>query len=186
MAQVKFYSVTDMSSVSTVDEGGIYFVKGGELYKGAQRFGLGRVTVAASTTDIQNPARGDIVVTGNGAGWVYAGSKAGQGWQKIGGDITSLQGSWRADISASLAGLVQGLGTSYITHITKDANGKVTAHSADFADAVKGAIEDVIKYSDSNGFTVAVSTKDGTVEHVEINAPALTTGETDGTVKLGS
>ena len=182
--QVKFYSVASLPTGATADA--LYFVNGGELYKGAQRFGLGRVTVAASTTDIQNPARGDIVVTGNGAGWVYAGSEAGQGWQKVGGDITSLRSDWQSDISASLAGLVQGLGTSYITHITKEANGKVTAHSADFTAAVKEAINDVIKYSNSNGFRIGVSTVDGTVTKVELTTPALTTGETDGTVKLGS
>ena len=44
MAQVKFYSVTDMASVSKVDEGGIYFVGGKEIYKGSTRFGAGRVT----------------------------------------------------------------------------------------------------------------------------------------------
>ena len=135
--QVKFYSVATLPQ--TPNAGALYFVENGELYKGTQRFGLGRVTVAASTEGIQNPARGDVVVTGNGAGWVFDG----KAWQSIGGDTTSLQGSWQADITASLAGLVRGLGTSYITHITKDATGKVTAHATDFATAVKGAIEDV-------------------------------------------
>ena len=182
--QVKFYSVATMPQ--TPNAGALYFVDGGELYKGAQRFGLGRVTVDdkfnPSTSSKDGQAKGDIVVTGGGAGWVFDGSA----WRKVGGDTTSLRSDWQSDISASLAGLVQGLGTSYITHITKDANGKVTAQTADFADAVKKAINDVIKYSDSNGFTVGVSTKDGTVEHVEISAPKLTTGETDGTVKLGA
>ena len=132
MAQVKFYSVTDMSSVSTVDEGGIYFVKGGELYKGAQRFGLGRVTVAKTTAGIADMKRGDIVVTGGGAGWVYAGSEAGQGWQPLGGDTTSLQGSWRADISTWISGLNQSFEGSYITGITKEADGKVTARASNF------------------------------------------------------
>ena len=124
MAQVKFYSVTDMSSVSTVDEGGIYFVKGGELYKGAQRFGLGRVTVDdkfnPSTSSKDGQAKGDIVVTGNGAGWVFDGTS----WQKVGGDTTSLQSDWQADIAASIAGLVLGDDGSYITYITSQ-DGKV-------------------------------------------------------------
>ena len=123
--QVKFYSVAEMPALSSINAGGIYFVENGELYKGAQRFGLGRVTVDdkfnPSTSSKDGQAKGDIVVTGGGAGWVFDGTA----WQKVGGDLTTLQGSWQADIAASLTGLVQGLGTSYITHITKDANGKV-------------------------------------------------------------
>ena len=41
--QVKFYSVKTLPT--SADPGALYFVDGGELYKGAQRFGLGRVTV---------------------------------------------------------------------------------------------------------------------------------------------
>ena len=75
--QVKFYSMTSASfndANYTKDPGGIYFVQGGELYKGGERFGLGRVTIANSTADITGMKRGDIVVTGSGAGWVYVGA----------------------------------------------------------------------------------------------------------------
>ena len=120
--QVKFYSVASLPTGATADA--LYFVNGGELYKGAQRFGLGRVTVANTTNNITDMKRGDIVVTGNGAGWVYAGSEAGQGWQKVGGDTTSLQSSWRADISDWVSGLVLGDEGSYITYITSQ-DGKV-------------------------------------------------------------
>ena len=118
MAQVKFYSVTSLPK--TPNDGGIYFVDGGELYKGAQRFGLGRVTVANTTDGIDGMKRGDIVVTGKGAGWVFDGTN----WQSVGGDLTTLQGSWQADIAASIAGLVQGDDGSYITYITSQ-DGKV-------------------------------------------------------------
>ena len=105
--QVKFYSVATMPQTPT--EGALYFVNNGELYKGAQRFGLGRVTVDAafnpSTSSKDGQAKGDIVVTGTGAGWVFDGSK----WQSIGGDTTSLQTSWLADISAYVSGLNQSL-----------------------------------------------------------------------------
>ena len=76
MAQVKFYATTSESyaAIETKDTGGIYFVDGGELYKGSARFGLGRVTVAESTAGIEGAARGDIVVTGAGAGWVFDGT----------------------------------------------------------------------------------------------------------------
>ena len=120
--QVKFYSVTSLPE--TPNDGALYFVNNGELYKGAQRFGLGRVTVATSTNGITDMKRGDIVVTGGGAGWVYAGSEAGQGWQPLGGDTTSLQNRWQADIAASIAGLVLGDDGSYITYITSQ-DGKV-------------------------------------------------------------
>ena len=136
MAQVKFYSVTSLPE--TPNDGALYFVNNGELYKGAQRFGLGRVTVATSTNGITDMKRGDVVVTGGGAGWVYAGSEEGQGWQPLGGDTTSLQNRWQADIKEWTAGLVNSgdNAKSYITNITQDADGKVRAQTANFASAV--------------------------------------------------
>ena len=189
MAQVKFYSVTSLPPSSSINAGGIYFVDGGELYKGAQRFGLGRVTVDdkfnPSTSSKDGQAKGDIVVTGNGAGWVYAGSEAGQGWQKVGGDFTTLQSSWQADISAWVAGLASsGSGpdsTRYITNITQGADGKVTAHSADFANAVKNAVGNSYVTGEGNGVTVSVSTTGGAVTGVnvavtDINCNSVTAG----------
>ena len=44
MAQVKFYSVS--ASAERTDAGGVYFVDGGELYKGTQRFGANKVFTA--------------------------------------------------------------------------------------------------------------------------------------------
>jgi len=130
MAQVKFYATTSESfaALTSKDTGGIYFVEGGELYKGTSRFGLGRVTVAESTAGIEGAARGDIVVTGAGAGWVYDGSA----WQSIGGDVGSLTSAWRADIKASLSALAVGDANSYITNITQAADGSVTANAVAF------------------------------------------------------
>ena len=121
--QVKFYSVAEMPQTPT--EGALYFVNNGELYKGAQRFGLGRVTVADTTAGIADMKRGDIVVTGGGAGWVFDGNT----WQKVGGDTTSLRSDWQSDISAWVSGLVNSgdNAKSYITNITQGADGKVTA-----------------------------------------------------------
>ena len=173
--QVKFYSVPSLpATASTTGTGGIYFVDGGELYKGSQRFGLGRVTVAASTDGITNPARGDVVVTGNGAGWVYAGTGEGKGWQPIGGDLTSLQGSWQADISTWTKGLVstaQGDGT-YIKKITQGADGKVSAEVSTFATDVQNAVGNGTKTSSSNGFEVGIVTTSGKVTEVSVTAPA--------------
>ena len=164
MAQVKFYSVASLPA--TPDAGGVYFVDNGELYKGGQRFGLGRVTVAASTASIEGAARGDIVVTGSGAGWVYDGSA----WQSIGGDIASLTSAWRSDIKTWTAGLSAGGTGSYITGITQAEDGKVTANASNFALDVKTAIGDGAASSTANGITVSVTTTSGSVTGVEVGA----------------
>ena len=49
MAQVKFYSVA--SDATRSDTNGIYFVTGGELYKGTSRFGANKVFTVPSDTD---------------------------------------------------------------------------------------------------------------------------------------
>lgn len=65
MAQVKFYSKSALPS-SNVNPDGVYFINGGELYKGAQRFGLARVTNDSNPdtnlTSANGAARGDINV----------------------------------------------------------------------------------------------------------------------------
>ena len=169
MAQVKFYSKSSLPSTPSDD--GVYFIQGGELYKGSQRFGLGRVTVAESTASIEGAARGDIVVTGEGAGWVFDGTD----WQSIGGDVGSLTSQWRSDISTWTAGLVQGGGGSYITGITQAADGKVTASASNFATDVANAIATSTETSTSNGVTVSVTTGGGVVTGVSVNAPAAKT-----------
>ena len=168
MAQVKFYSVASLPS--TANAGGVYFVNNGELYKGSQRFGLGRVTVAESTASIEGAARGDIVVTGSGAGWVFDGTN----WQSIGGDIASLQSMWQADISTWTAGLVQSGEGSYITGITQAADGKVTASASNFATDAKEAIGDGSATSTANGITVDVVTTSGSVTSVSVSASEIT------------
>ena len=60
--QVKFYSKSALPS-SNVNPDGVYFIDGGELYKGSTRFGLARVTtVADPSTNLTTAARGDINV----------------------------------------------------------------------------------------------------------------------------
>ena len=164
MAQVKFYSVASLPSAA--DAGGVYFVNNGELYKGSQRFGLGRVTVAESTASIEGAARGDIVVTGSGAGWVYDGTN----WQSIGGDVSSLRSMWQADISTWTAGLVSGGTGSYITGITQDEDGKVTASASNFALDVQTAVGDGSASGSGNGITVSVTTTSGVVTGVDVAA----------------
>ena len=129
--QVKFYSVAASDTKPTAANG-IIFVDNGELYKGTQRFGLGRVTVDAefnpSTSTKDGQARGDIVVTGTGAGWVFDGTS----WISIGGDIGTITSAWQADISRWTAGLAVGDANSYITSISQAADGKVTATAVAF------------------------------------------------------
>ncbi len=150
MAQVKFYSTTAADyaaqvSANTVNGGGVYFVDGGELYKGTQRFGLGRVTVDASfvpsTSTKDGQARGDIVVTGTGAGWVFDGEH----WQSVGGDIGTITSSWQADISTWTAGLSVGDANSYITSISQAADGKVTASAVAFPTLATGTTDGTLK-----------------------------------------
>ena len=171
--QVKFYSTSSLPA--SPNAGGVYFVNGGELYKGSQRFGLGRVTVAESTTGITGMARGDVVVTGNGAGWVYVGSGDGEGWKPLGGDTTSLQSSWRADIKTWTASLAAGGAGSYITGITQTEDGKVSASASNFDTDVKTAVGDGAASSSSNGVIVSVTTTSGKVTGVSVTAPAAKT-----------
>lgn len=167
MAQVKFYSVASLPS--TADAGGVYFVDGGELYKGRQRFGLGRVTVAESTASIEGAARGDIVVTGSGAGWVFDGTN----WQSIGGDTSALQSMWRSDISTWTSALAVGDANSYITSISQAEDGKVTAHAESFGTKVLEAVGNGSATSTANGITVDVVTTSGSVTGVTVSADNL-------------
>lgn len=48
MAQVKFYSVSSLPN--NPDAGGVFFVNGGELYKGSSRFGANKVWTVPSET----------------------------------------------------------------------------------------------------------------------------------------
>ena len=173
MAQVKFYSVAALPS-ENVNAGGVYFVDNGELYKGTQRFGLGRVTVDAefvpSTSSKTGQARGDIVVTGSGAAWVYDGTS----WQSVGGDTSSLQSMWQADISTWTSGLVAGGGGSYITGITQGEDGKVTASAAAFPTL---NLDSTTQGATSNGVTVSVTTQSGAVTGVTVAAPSYVATE---------
>lgn len=174
MAQVKFYSVSALpETASTTGTGGVYFVDGGELYKGTQRFGLGRVTVDAefdpSTSTKAGQARGDIVVTGAGAGWVFDGEH----WQSIGGDTVALQTAWQADISTWTAGLASGATGSYIEYIEQAADGKVTAHAAPFNTKVLEAVGNGSASGSGNGITVSVVTTSGSVTGVEVSASQI-------------
>lgn len=168
MAQVKFYSVSNTTKLS--DQGGIYFVDGGELYKGSERFGLGRVTKAttkAALDALKDARRGDINV-----GYLGAQVYDGTAWQPLGGDTESLQNSWKGDISAAVSGLVSGGTGSIITQITQDADGKVTATAVAFPAFTTGENDGEVKLGSQNA---KVNGWDGLVASVAANTKALGT-----------
>lgn len=167
MAQVKFYSVSETTNLS--DQGGIYFVKGGELYKGSERFGLGRVTKATTKEALDaltGVCRGDINVG-------YLGAKVydGTAWQPLGGDTESLQNIWKGDISAAVSGLATGGTGSIITQITQDTEtGKVTATAVAFPEFTTGDADGEVKLGSKNA---KVNGWDVLVESVSANTSAL-------------
>lgn len=72
MAQVKFYSVA--ANAAKTDDNGIYFVTGGELYKGTSRFGANKVTTQETPpTAAQGAISGDLNIY-NGITKVFDGS----------------------------------------------------------------------------------------------------------------
>ena len=173
MAQVKFYSKSALPEGAEAN--GVYFINGGELYKGSQRFGLGRVTKATTAealASLTGVARGDINVGFEGAK-VFDGSA----WQKLGGDVADI----RAIVSSMTSGLVAGGNGSYITGIAQDENGNVTASAVAFpalntgdddgevklgTDAAKVSGWDALvgSVSDNTSAIAGLSTKVSTIE----------------------
>ena len=132
--QVKFYSTATLPS--NANNGGIYFVggpKNGELYKGATRFGAGRVSQAANLSAAPSDAiRGDIVVCAVGGAYAYDGTK----WVAIGPDLSAVKESWISDITSAISGLdVSFVGASDTTKIItgiEQVDGKIVAHAEAF------------------------------------------------------
>ena len=111
--QVKFYSTTaaSYSAITTKDAGGVYFVDGGELYKGASRFGANKVyqvSTSAQLSAISDQISGDLAV---GFGWTKAWN--GSAWVQIENDVQI-----KTMVSLMTSGISIGDESSYITHIT--------------------------------------------------------------------
>ena len=165
--QVKFYSTTgaSYSAIGTKDAGGVYFVEGGELYKGTSRFGANKVYQVSNASDldrISGKISGDLAV---GFGWTKAWN--GSAWVQIENDVQI-----KTMVSLMTSSLVLGNGNSYITNITQDANGNVIAHAQPFPSIP--SIGSDTKSDTSNGVTVAVTTSSGVVTGVDVTAPAYT------------
>ena len=129
---VKFYSVASLPQ--TPNAGALYFVNGGELYKGAQRFGANKVytaspelvagttTLESYTSGLKTLISGDILIGYKGAkGW------DGQAWHELSADLSSIIAS----------------------------------------------ISDGTSSGTSNGITVGVTTTDGCVTGVTVNADEI-------------
>ena len=176
MAQVKFYAKAEMPSES-IDQNGIYFITtGGEIYKGATRFGCGRVTKASTAEEfasLTGMARGDINVG-------YEGAKVfdGTSWASLatsGGSVDP--GQWQADISTWTAGLVAGGTGSIITQITQVADGKVTASASPFPTLATGDADGQVKLGTQNakvsGWDALVSKVDGFASIIDVSTSAV-------------
>lgn len=159
-----------------INQDGIYFITtGGEIYKGATRFGCGRVTKASTSEElasISGMARGDINVG-------YEGAKVfdGTDWQPLGGDTKSLQSMWQSDISTWTSGLVAGGTGSIITQITQDADGKVRASATAFPTLATGDADGQVKLGTQNakvsGWDALVSKVDGFASIIDVNTSAV-------------
>lgn len=176
MAQVKFYAKAEMPS-ENIDQNGIYFITtGGEIYKGATRFGCGRVTKASTAEEfasLTGMARGDINVG-------YEGAKVfdGTSWASLatsGGSVDPSQ--WQADISTWTAGLVAGGTGSIITQITQAADGKVTASASPFPTLATGDADGQVKLGTQNakvsGWDALVSKVDGFASIIDVSTSAV-------------
>ena len=182
MAQVKFYSVSTAPGANA-SGGNLYFVNGGELYKGASRFGANKVwtvpaagqdaegydlTSALSEAGVSGAIGGDILV-GYGAAKVFNGTTS--AWVELGQDQAALTSQMKS-LVASLA-FASGSGL-YITGITQDpTTGAVEAHTSTFATDVKNTIGDGESTSTANGITVSVVTTSGSVTNVSVEAANL-------------
>lgn len=188
--QVKFYAVNTLPA--SPDPYNLYFVNGGELYKGSQRFGLAKVFEKPTTgEDIpENPpttdvARGDIAV-GWGAAKVYNGSA----WVDLGADstitddLTSRVEAIERHVIAS-QNLISAT-TGSFTNLTADsATFTATTLSAtsmtvgsktieQIADERIAAITESYAAGSSNGIEVSVTTSGGNVTSVTVSAAAFT------------
>lgn len=169
--QVKFYAKASMPS-ENIDPNGLYFIRDGELYKGSQRFGLGRVTNASTEEELSaivGVQRGDINIGFQGAK-VYDGET----WQLISWDIDSLTSNWRSDISTWISGLVSGGIGSIITKIEQAEDGKVTATAVAFPTFATGDNSGEVKLGSVsakvNGWDALVSSVSDNASNIATNA----------------
>ena len=155
MAQIKFYSLASMPS-ENIDANGLYFIDNGEIYKGAVRFGRGRVTTQETVP--ADAVRGDINVYG-GVAKVFDGTN----WQELGGTTPSFA-TGDADGQLKLGSVnatVSGWGTLAAS---------VSANASSISDleSAMSAIASVVSTSDGG----AVSASSGTFTNLTVTDTA--------------
>ncbi len=170
MAQIKFYSLATMPS-ENIDENGLYFIDGGEIYKGAVRFGRGRVTT--QETAPADAVRGDINVYG-GVAKVFDGTN----WQELGGTTPTFA---TGDNDGQLKlGSVNAKVSGWDTLATS-----VSANASSISDleSAVSAIKSVVSTSDggavnasSGTFTNLTVTDTATFSVTTVSASSLTIG----------
>lgn len=168
MAQIKFYSLASMPT-ENIDANALYFIDGGEIYKGAVRFGRGRVTTLES--EPADAVRGDINVYG-GVAKVFDGTA----WQELGG-TTPAFATGDADGQLKLGSVnatVSGWGTLASS---------VSANASSISDleSAMSAIASVVSTSDggavtasSGTFTNLTVTNTATFSVTNVSASSLT------------
>ena len=128
MAQVKFYSVASLpETASTTGAGGVYFVDGGELYKGSSRFGANRIWTSKPEAnagviggDLYINAGVTEVFDGVGKSWVSITNT--NGWTSVsfGGE-----GSYIQAVSQGTDGAITATAVAFPTLDTGDNDGEV-------------------------------------------------------------
>ena len=170
MAQIKFYSLAAMPS-ENIDANGLYFINNGEIYKGAVRFGRGRVTT--QETIPSDAVRGDINVYG-GVAKVFDGVE----WQELGGTTpTFATGDGDGQLKlGSVNATVSGWGTLAAS---------VSANASSISDleSTVSAIESIVSTADggavsasSGTFTNLTVTDTATFSVTTVSASSLTIG----------
>ena len=170
MAQIKFYSLAAMPS-ENIDANGLYFINNGEIYKGAVRFGRGRVTT--QETIPSDAVRGDINVYG-GVAKVFDGVE----WQELGG-TTPTFATGDADGQLKL-GSVNAKVSGWDTLAAS-----VSANASSISDleSAVSAIESIVSTADggavtasSGTFTNLTVTDTATFSVTTVSASSLTIG----------
>ena len=170
MAQIKFYSLAAMPS-ENIDANGLYFIDGGEIYKGAVRFGRGRVTTQETVP--ADAVRGDINVYG-GVAKVFDGTN----WQELGGTTpTFATGDNDGQLKlGSVNAKVSGWDTLA-------ASVSANASSISGLESAMSAIESVVSTADggavtasSGTFTDLTVTSTATFSVTNVSASSLTIG----------
>lgn len=143
---VKFYSMSAQAyGNATKDNGALYFVNNGELYKGTQRFGANKVFTVPANTTITGETDEEKL---NSA--LTAAGVAAENANAIGGDILTGYGA------------------------AKVFNGSTWIDLGADTSSIIAQISDSTSTSTANGITVSVTTSDGYVTGVSVGATEIT------------